>query len=62
MAQDPTAICSSAEAEDWLAMELEERNACRSAAITWSVAHARPLLSVATIVVMSLILAALIFG
>jgi hypothetical protein len=60
--QATSIVCTAAETEDWLAMELEERNGCRSAAVSWSADHARPLLSVATIVVMSMILAALIFG
>ncbi len=57
-----SAVCTAAETEDWLAMELEEENDCRTAAVTWSVAHARPILSVATIVVMSTVLGAMIFG
>jgi hypothetical protein len=55
-------VCTTAETEDWLAMELAEENGCRGAAVTWSVAHARPILSVASIVVMSLVLGAMIFG
>ena len=67
MAQEYTATgittaCSSAEAEDWLAMELEEQNGARSAVIAWCHAHPRPILAAATIVVWSLLLAALIFG
>ena len=57
-----SAVYSAAETEDWLAMELAEENGCRGAAVAWSVAHARPILSAATIVVMSLVLGAMIFG
>jgi len=60
--QSTSAVYSAAETEDWLAMELAEENGCRTAVVTWSVAHARPILSVATIVVMSLVLGAMIFG
>ena len=67
MAQDYTATgtttaCSSAETEDWLAMELDEQNGARSAVIAWCNAYPRRILSVATLVVWSLLLAALIFG
>lgn len=64
MSQDhvTSAVCSAAETEDWLAMELAEENGCRTAAVTWSVAHARPILSLAIIIVMSLVLGAMIFG
>lgn len=55
-------VCTAAETEDWLAMEFEERHGHRRAAVSWSVAHAGPLLSVASIAVMGLILAALVFG
>jgi hypothetical protein len=55
-------VCTAAETEDWLAMEFEERNGRRGAAVSWSVAHAGPLLSVASLAVMGLILSALIFG
>jgi hypothetical protein len=64
MSQDhsTSTVCTAAETEDWLAMELEEENGCRVAAVAWSAAHARPILSVAIIVVMSLVLGAMIFG
>jgi hypothetical protein len=48
--------------EDWLAMELEESAPHRGAAVGWCESHARPILSVASIVVWSLILVAVIFG
>jgi hypothetical protein len=60
--QTTSAVCTAAETEDWLAMEFEERHGHRRAAVSWSVAHAGPLLSVASIAVMGLILTALIFG
>jgi hypothetical protein len=64
MSQDQTTstVCSSAEVEDWLAMELKEENGCRGAAVAYSVAHARPILSLATIAVLALVLSALVFG
>ncbi len=62
MADDHSASCTSAETEDWLAMELEEQHACRSAAVAWCVGHARPILSLATIGVMGLVVSALVFG
>lgn len=64
MSQDQTSstVCSSAEVEDWLAMELEEENGCRGAAVAYSVAHARQILSLATLAVLTLVLGALFFG
>jgi hypothetical protein len=64
MSQDQatSTVCTAAETEDWLAMELAEQNACRSAAILWCITHARPILSLATIGVCSLIAAAMAFG
>lgn len=62
MSQDRSIVCTAAETEDWLAMEFEERNACRSAAVAWCVNHARPILSLATIAVMSVVLSAMVFG
>ena len=53
---------SSAEVEDWLAMELEEERGCRVAAVGWCVSHARSILSTASILVWSLVITALIFG
>jgi hypothetical protein len=60
--QATSIVCTAAETEDWLAMEFEECNGGRSAAVSWSVAHARPLLSAATLAVTGLILTALVFG
>jgi hypothetical protein len=62
MSQDRSTVCTAAETEDWLAMELEERNACRNAAVVWCVDHARPLLSLVTIGVMGVVLTAMVFG
>jgi len=64
MAQERTQAipCSSAETEDWLAMEFEEQHGRRSAAVAWCVAHPRPVLSAATIAVMGLVLGAMILG
>ena len=55
-------ISSSAEIEDWLAMELEEEKGCRTAAVEWCIAHARPILSLASLTVIGLVLAAMVFG
>lgn len=62
MTQDHSTVCSAAEAEDWLAMELEERNAARSAAVVWCVDHARPILSLATVAIMGVVISAMVFG
>lgn len=62
MSQERTVVCTAAETEDWLAMELEERNATRSAAVAWCVDHARSILSLATIAIMGVVVSAMVFG
>lgn len=67
MAQDHTtictdAVCSSAEAEDWLAMELDEEKGCRLQAVVWCEANARAILSVASMSVAGVVLGAMLFG
>ena len=63
MAQDRnTATCSSAETEDWLSLEREEQYGCRIAIVEWCHAHARTILSVASIGVWSMVLIAAVFG
>lgn len=62
MAQDRIATCSTAETEDWLAMELAEQTGARSSLIAWCLTHARPLLSVVTLTVMGTVVGAMIFG
>lgn len=64
MAQDRTTagICSSAETEDWLSLELKEQHGCRIAIVEWSHTHARALLAVTSIGIWSLVLIAVVFG
>jgi hypothetical protein len=64
MAQDrnPAAICSSAETEDWLSLEFDEQRGGRIAIVEWCHAHARAILSVASIGVWSMVLIAVVFG
>jgi hypothetical protein len=64
MAQDrnTAAICSSAETEDWLSLELAEQHGCRIAIVEWCHAHARAILALASIGVWSMVLIAAVFG
>lgn len=64
MAQDRSTatVCSSAETEDWLSMELAEENSLRKAIIAWSQAHARPLLAGASLAIWTMVLMAVVFG
>ena len=63
MAQDRnTATCSSAETEAWLSLEYEEQHGCRIAIVEWCHAHARTILSVASLGVWGTVLIAAIFG
>jgi hypothetical protein len=60
--RDTSTICSSSETEDWLSLELAEQQGCRLAVVEWCHAHARAILSAASIGLWSLVLIAVVYG